>query len=56
MNFAVTGYNECTIMYILAASSPTHPVDPVCFHEGYMRSGDIVSNEKRLWLRCRARP
>ena len=45
MNFAVTGYNECTIMYILAASSPTHPIDPACFHQGYMRSGDIVSNE-----------
>lgn len=45
MNFAVTGYNECTIMYILAASSPTHPIDPACFHEGYMRNGEIVSNE-----------
>ncbi|MCB9292134.1 MAG: beta-glucosidase [Lewinellaceae bacterium] len=45
MDFAVTGYNECTIMYILAAASPTHPVDPACFHEGYMRKGDIVSNE-----------
>ncbi len=44
-NFAVTGYNECTIMYILAAASPTHAVDPACYHEGYMRNGDIVSNE-----------
>ncbi len=44
-DFAVTGYNECTIMYILAASSPTHPVDAACFHEGYMRGGDIVSNK-----------
>lgn len=45
MNFAVTGYNECTIMYILAAASPTHPIDPVAWHEGYMRDGEIVSNE-----------
>ena len=26
MNFPVTGYNECLIMYILAAASPTHGV------------------------------
>ncbi|MEQ8703807.1 MAG: glucoamylase family protein [Phaeodactylibacter sp.] len=45
MNFAVTGYNECTIMYILAAASPTYPIDPAVWHEGYMRNGEIVSNE-----------
>ncbi|MEZ4992369.1 MAG: glucoamylase family protein [Saprospiraceae bacterium] len=44
MNFAVRGYNECTIMYILAAASPTHPVDPATYHEGYMRNGDIVTD------------
>ena len=26
MNFPVKGYNECLILYILAASSPTYPV------------------------------
>lgn len=46
MNFAVRGYNECTILYILAAASPTHPVDPDCFHEGYMRKGEILSDER----------
>lgn len=45
MNFPVTGYNECTIMYILAASSPTYPVDPACFHQGYMKNGEIVSDK-----------
>lgn len=43
MDFPVHGYNECLIMYILAASSPTHPVDPAVYHEGFMKNGEIVS-------------
>lgn len=41
MNFGVTGYNECMVMYILAASSPTHPVDPEVYHQGWAMNGDI---------------
>lgn len=41
MNFPVKGYNECLILYILAASSPTYPVQPEAYHEGWARSGDI---------------
>ncbi len=41
MNFAVTGYNECLIMYILAASSPTYGVTAEVYHEGWARSGKI---------------
>ena len=41
-NFAVTGYNECLIMYILAASSPTHPVPPEVYHEGWAKGGEIA--------------
>ena len=41
MNFPVTGYNECLIMYILAASSPTHPIAPEVYHEGWAKSGAI---------------
>lgn len=46
MNHAVRGYNECTILYVLAAASPTYPVDPATYHEGYMRGGDVVSDRK----------
>lgn len=42
MNFPVTGYNECLIMYVLAASSPTHPVQPAAYHKGWARNGDIT--------------
>jgi hypothetical protein len=32
---AILGWNECLIAYILAASSPTHPVSPRAYHEGW---------------------
>jgi len=41
MNFPVKGYNECLIMYILAASSPTHGVPAEVYHEGWARGGKI---------------
>ncbi len=41
MNFAVSGYNECLIMYVLAASSPTHGVPAEVYHEGWAKNGDI---------------
>ncbi len=46
MNFPVGGYNECLIMYVLAASSPTHAVSADVYHKGWARNGDIISNEK----------
>ena len=41
MNFAVRGYNECLIMYVLAASSPTHGVTAEVYHEGWAGNGKI---------------
>lgn len=40
-NFGVTGYNECLIMYILAASSPTHGVPKAVYDEGWAKGGKI---------------
>lgn len=42
MNFPVEGYNECLIMYVLAASSPTHPIKPGVYHKGWARDGKIT--------------
>lgn len=42
MNFPVHGYNECLIMYILAAASPTHGVPASVYHEGWAQNGAIV--------------
>ncbi|TLX75761.1 beta-glucosidase [Labilibacter sediminis] len=44
MNFAVGGYNECLIMYVLAASSPTHPVKPSVYHQGWTVQGNITKD------------
>jgi hypothetical protein len=41
MNFPVSGYNECLIMYVLAASSPTHGVPAEVYHEGWAQNGAI---------------
>lgn len=44
MNFPLEGYNECMIVYILAASSPTHSCPAECYHEGWARNGGIKTN------------
>jgi hypothetical protein len=41
MNFPVRGYNECLIIYVLAASSPTHAVPAEVYHEGWAENGKI---------------
>ena len=49
MNFAVHGYNECLIMYVLAASSPTHGVPAEVYHEGWAENGKIKDNPPVIW-------
>ena len=44
MNFPVGGYNECLIMYVLAASSPTHPLSPAVYDKGWALNGDITKD------------
>ena len=46
MNHKITGYNECLITYVMGASSPTHPISPEAYHQGWARNGDIKSNEQ----------
>lgn len=41
MNFKVMGYNEALIIYVLAASSPTHPINKEVYTKGWARNGDI---------------
>ena len=44
MNFPVGGYNEALIMYVLAAASPTHPIDKKVYEEGWARKGAIAND------------
>jgi hypothetical protein len=39
MNLPVSGWNEALIVYVLAASSPTHPVSRTVYDEGWARNG-----------------
>ena len=41
MNFPLEGYNEALIVYILAAASPTHPIETEAYHQGWARNGNI---------------
>ncbi len=41
MNFPVEGYNECLIMYVLGAASPTHGVPAEVYHQGWARGGKM---------------
>lgn len=38
MNFPVRGFNECLIMYILAASAERYPVNASVYHRGWAQS------------------
>ena len=47
-NFAVTGYNECLIMYVLAAASPTHGIPAKVYHEGWARGGKMTGHHEQF--------
>jgi hypothetical protein len=48
MNFPVRGFNECLIMYILAASSPNdrYEVSPSVYHRGWAQSNFFKNGKK----------
>jgi hypothetical protein len=48
MNFPVEGYNECLILYVLAAASPTHGIPAEVYHEGWARGGGIGNMSLRI--------
>ena len=50
MNFPLEGYNECLITYILAASSPTHPIDSETYYKGWTRNGTYLSENSKYGL------
>jgi hypothetical protein len=44
MNFALSGYFEQQITYVLAAASPTHSIPKEVYSNGYGQNGGIVKN------------
>ncbi|MGB5434850.1 MAG: glucoamylase family protein [Maribacter sp.] len=51
MNFPVGGYNEALIMYVLAAASPTHPINKEVYDKGWARNGAIKQDTVYYGLR-----
>jgi hypothetical protein len=45
MNLPINGYNECLITYVLAAASPTHPIDKTVYDKGWARSGAMANGK-----------
>jgi hypothetical protein len=43
INLKISGWNESLIVYALAAASPTHPVAPAVYHEGWAKNGAIAN-------------
>jgi hypothetical protein len=43
MNLPIRGWNEGLIIYVLAASSPTHPIKKSVYDGGWARNGGIVN-------------
>lgn len=43
-NHPIKGYDETLITYILAASSPTYPIQADVYHDGWARKGEITFN------------
>jgi hypothetical protein len=48
MNFPVRGYNECLIMYVLAASGERYPVTSAVYHRGWAQS-NFFKNGKEFY-------
>jgi hypothetical protein len=44
MNLPLRGYNETLITYVLAAASPTYPIEADVYHQGWARGGDIQAD------------
>jgi hypothetical protein len=46
MNFELRGYNETLITYILAASSPTHGINPRVYHQCWAESSHFKNGKE----------
>lgn len=43
-NMKVTGWNECLVTYLMAASSPTHGISEEVYEQGWARDGNMVNS------------
>lgn len=43
MDHEIRGWNECLIVYVLAASSPRYAIDPLAYHRGFANGRDFLN-------------
>lgn len=46
MNMPIVGWNECLIVYVLAAASPTHRVPLGAYHNGWTSGRDFINGKR----------
>lgn len=46
MNHEIKGWNECLITYVLAASSPSSPIQPEVYHRGWANSNHFKNGKE----------
>jgi len=46
MNMQIVGFNEGLIVYVLAASSPTHSIPAEVYHNGWTNSGHFINGNE----------
>jgi hypothetical protein len=46
LDHEVRGWNECLITYVLAASSPTYPIEPKVYHDGFAQSRAFLNRRR----------
>lgn len=49
MNLPIRGWNEALIIYVLAAGSPTHPIDKSVYESGWARDGGMVNSGSEFY-------
>ena len=49
--FQIRGHNECQIVYLLAAASPTYPIKGSVYHKGWANSNVFKNNREYYGIR-----
>ncbi|MGH8137051.1 MAG: glucoamylase family protein [Steroidobacteraceae bacterium] len=45
MDHEIRGWNECLVTYVLAASAPRYPIDPLVYHQGFAAGRSFLNGK-----------
>jgi hypothetical protein len=52
MNFEIRGWNECLITYVLAASSPSHPINARVYNNCWAQSNHFINGKEYYGIKA----